>query len=70
MGFGHAVQLHAVDDHVQHRAIERRRIDVVERHGPAVDEQASESFAAKRFDRRRDRRRSGAGRLARVAGAF
>src|SRR5262249_44072927 len=52
-----SVQLHAIDDGLQHRAIAKRlRLDVFDRDGAAVDEQTGEPFLAQRADRRADRR--------------
>ena len=47
-----AVDLHAVDNYLQHRAIlERRRIDLVERERLPVDVETPESFASQRGQR-------------------
>ena len=47
-----AFMMHAVNDHLQQRpACQRRSVEVVERDSAAVDEQAAESFTAKRLDR-------------------
>ena len=57
-----ATELHAIDDDLQRRpARERGRIDVVERHRAAVHEQAAETLAPERLDRRSDRRGPGVG---------
>ena len=46
------VDLHAIDDHLQRRPIpEPRRVDVFQRHGPAVEVQAAEALAPQRRKR-------------------
>ncbi len=59
-----SVQLHAIDDDLQRRAIaQRRRLHFVDGDGTSVDQQAREAFPAQRGDRCGNRRRGRAGFL-------
>src|SRR5712691_8627586 len=62
-------RLQAIDDHLEHLLLaQTRSIDVVERHGFAVDEQPAEPFALERIQSRSDSRATGTAGTIRTSG--
>ena len=55
VGIRSAIDLKAIDDDLEQRSIaEGRRVDIVDRDGPAVDQQTREAFFAQVRERGRD----------------